>query len=121
MDERFFVYMGDVDLCRRLREHGWRVWYWPQAQAIHLMGQSTKRQTGTVSPNALRSFNRYFAMHNGPRATRLVRLFQAIGFGGRAAVCLAASLLRPSASELRARARAHWIYCKVSLESPHDV
>jgi N-acetylglucosaminyl-diphospho-decaprenol L-rhamnosyltransferase len=116
MDERFFVYMDDVDLCRRLREGGWNVWYCPEAEAIHLMGQSTKRQTGTVSPKALQSFNRYFAMRRGPLATLALRALQAVGFGGRAALYSAASVACPAEAHLRAQARAHWTYCKVSME-----
>ncbi len=34
-DERFFLFMEDTDLCRRLWEAGYNVVYFPQAQAMH--------------------------------------------------------------------------------------
>jgi GT2 family glycosyltransferase len=117
MDERFFAYMDDVDLCVRLRTAGWNVWYCPEATAVHFMGQSTKRQTGTVSPTALRSFNRYFAMHHGRAATLVLKGIEAVGFAARTAAYLSMAIARPrERPHLRAQARAHWSYCKVSLE-----
>jgi N-acetylglucosaminyl-diphospho-decaprenol L-rhamnosyltransferase len=35
MDERFFLYFEDVDLCRRLAAAGWGVYYVPQAKVVH--------------------------------------------------------------------------------------
>lgn len=35
LDEEFFLYYEDVDLCRRARERGWSVWYEPQLSAMH--------------------------------------------------------------------------------------
>jgi GT2 family glycosyltransferase len=35
MDERFFLYFEDVDLCLQLRKQGWRVIYHPDSVMIH--------------------------------------------------------------------------------------
>lgn len=35
MDERFFMYMEDVDWCRRFWQNGWRVFYWPETKLVH--------------------------------------------------------------------------------------
>jgi GT2 family glycosyltransferase len=35
LDEEFFLYYEDVDLCRRARERGWSVWYDPNLAVIH--------------------------------------------------------------------------------------
>lgn len=42
-DERYFMYMEDVDLCWRLRRLGWRVAYEPAGRAVHVQGASTAR------------------------------------------------------------------------------
>lgn len=34
-DERYFMYLEDADICRRLRQAGWRVLYQPAATVIH--------------------------------------------------------------------------------------
>jgi len=41
LDERFFFYMEDVDWCRRFHEHGWSVFFVPEAVAVHHGGAST--------------------------------------------------------------------------------
>ena len=35
LDEDFFLYYEDVDLCRRARERGWSVWYEPNLAVVH--------------------------------------------------------------------------------------
>ncbi|HEV3262355.1 MAG TPA: glycosyltransferase family 2 protein [Gemmataceae bacterium] len=35
LDEDFFLYYEDVDLCRRARARGWSVWYEPALQVVH--------------------------------------------------------------------------------------
>ncbi len=38
LDERFFAYQEDADYCRRARDAGWQVYYFPKAQIIHFGG-----------------------------------------------------------------------------------
>lgn len=38
-DDRFFMYFEDVDLCRRLREKGFRIFYLPRAEVVHWEGE----------------------------------------------------------------------------------
>ncbi len=40
-DERYFMYMEDVDLCWRLIRAGWRIRYVPSVTVIHFRGVST--------------------------------------------------------------------------------
>ena len=35
LDEEFFLYYEDVDLCRRAQQHGWSVWYEPNLTIVH--------------------------------------------------------------------------------------
>jgi hypothetical protein len=39
-DEAFFMFGEDLDLCWRVREKGYAVWYNPSSQIIHFKGQS---------------------------------------------------------------------------------
>ncbi len=41
MDERFFLYWEDADLCRRLEQEGWRTVYFPGATVVHAGGRSS--------------------------------------------------------------------------------
>ncbi|MEK6591043.1 MAG: glycosyltransferase family 2 protein [Nitrospinota bacterium] len=40
LDEKFFMYFEDVDLCCRIREKGWKIKYTPSAKVIHVGGRS---------------------------------------------------------------------------------
>ncbi len=116
LDERLFVYMDDVDLCQRLRDGGWSVWYAPDAQAIHYGSQSTERAVTSTSTVALQQWNRYFARRNGTLSVVALKGVQAIGFGFRALAYWSASTLRGGDARLRSKASAHWTYCKVAVE-----
>lgn len=41
LDGGYFMYFDDLDYCRRAKQKGWKVLYWPHIQAIHLRGQSS--------------------------------------------------------------------------------
>lgn len=41
-DERYFMYVEDVDLCWRVRQAGWRVAYEPQGRVVHTIGASSE-------------------------------------------------------------------------------
>jgi GT2 family glycosyltransferase len=41
MDERFFLYWEDADLCRRLGHRRWRTIYFPEATIVHAGGKSS--------------------------------------------------------------------------------
>ncbi len=43
-DERFFLYLEDVDLCRRMAEHS-KLLYWPEVSVVHLCYRGAYRST----------------------------------------------------------------------------
>jgi hypothetical protein len=70
LDEGYFMYLEDVDYCRRARDEGWRVLYWPAARVVHLRGGSSPVKRLTAQRRRLpryyyESRSRYFAKHQG--------------------------------------------------------
>ena len=65
MDEAFFLYWEDADLCFRLRRAGWSTVYNPVAGITHLTGRSSAlaRKQSLVAFH--RSAFRYFYKHGG--------------------------------------------------------
>ena len=57
MDEQFFLYWEDADLCRRLNQAGWKTYYHPGVTVTHLTGaEQPARAQGVargVSPERL--------------------------------------------------------------------
>ncbi|HMR55166.1 MAG TPA: glycosyltransferase family 2 protein [Candidatus Doudnabacteria bacterium] len=51
-DERYFMYGEDLDLCREIREAGFKIWWYPKTSCIHYRGQSTKK----TAQRTLRAF-----------------------------------------------------------------
>lgn len=45
LDESYFMYGEDVDLCYRAGAHGWKVFYAPVGTIIHHKGQSTGKRS----------------------------------------------------------------------------
>jgi len=58
LDEDFFMYGEDLDICYRIKQEGWKIYYVPFTEIIHFKGESTK----TVHTlKSIRDF--YKAMH----------------------------------------------------------
>ena len=48
-DIRFFMYCEDVDLCRRINDAGWKLYYLSDAEVIHLAGGASKKRSNQFS------------------------------------------------------------------------
>jgi N-acetylglucosaminyl-diphospho-decaprenol L-rhamnosyltransferase len=48
LDERFFLYFEDADLCRRAREAGWPVFYLPDVEVLHQTGGSSRSKPRAI-------------------------------------------------------------------------
>jgi GT2 family glycosyltransferase len=67
LDEHFFMYFEDTDLCRRLHGAGWSVWYRPQIHVFHCVGQSGTGERERLHVEMRRSALHYFRVHHpGP-------------------------------------------------------
>jgi len=90
LDEGYFLYCEDIDLCLRLRRAGFTVGYEPAACAVHAEGASAP--SGRLLPVYARSRIRFARLHTGSAAAALERLGVATG----AATHVVASLGRPA-------------------------
>lgn len=43
-DERFFMYAEDIDLCKRIKDNGYKIFYYPDTLVIHYKKQSGRRK-----------------------------------------------------------------------------
>ena len=71
-DERYFMYVEDVDLCWRLCRAGWKVAYEPAGTVEHLLGVSTAGRPYRMIAEHHRSLLRFASVRfTGPRRALL--------------------------------------------------
>jgi GT2 family glycosyltransferase len=73
-DERFFMYMEDVDLCAAVRRRGKRVRFVADAEVVHLRGRSAASAPTATRRAYRRSHVAFYAKHH-PRWSRWLRLY----------------------------------------------
>jgi hypothetical protein len=75
LDESFFMFSEETDWMYRFRQAGWKVWFFPGAEVVHVGGAS---HGGRMYVENLRGLLRFAAKHRGHRdAERLRRLLLA--------------------------------------------
>ncbi len=97
MDERFFMYFEDADLCRRAREAGWLVYYLPQVEVLHHTGVSSRsrpRARLKAVWNLHKSAFLYHRKHGPYGPLQLYSLLTLLGLGARALAKIGALLIR---------------------------
>lgn len=71
LDEGYFIFFEEVDLCRRIRDAGYRIWLRPEARVVHLGGRSRRQNRAGVMLPAAQSLLRYFRKHGGAARSAL--------------------------------------------------
>lgn len=83
MDERFFLYAEDVDLCHRLRGGGWHLRYLAEAEVDHVRGVSARADPAAVEIAWRRSQRAFYRKHH-PTWAPLLRALVRLRYGWRA-------------------------------------
>jgi hypothetical protein len=75
LDERFFMYSEELDWCRRAKDAGWRVIYFPNARVLHHEAKSSEQVRAQRDIYFHSSKVRYFKKHHGALQGELLRYF----------------------------------------------
>ncbi|HEX8654754.1 MAG TPA: glycosyltransferase family 2 protein [Allosphingosinicella sp.] len=97
-DERFFVYLEDMDLSRRVAKAGWKTWYLAEAVAFHKGGGTSEQVKAARQFYSTRSRLLYAAKHLPPAKSAFVF---AATMTLEPAARIGRALLRRSMPELR--------------------
>lgn len=63
LDESFFMYGEDIDYCYRLKENGWMIKYYGEAEIIHYKGASSKKQKSKLLYEFYNSMQIFYNKH----------------------------------------------------------
>lgn len=74
LDEGFFIYAEEVDLCRRLIVAGWHLYWLPESKVLHYGGQSTKQVAADMFLRLYETKVLYFRKHYGRLGARVYKL-----------------------------------------------
>lgn len=84
MDDAYFMYFEEVDLCRRARKAGWNCWYLPESRVVHLVGQASGMNEAQRNKRRadywFDSRRRYFLKHLGAARTLMADTLFMAGF-----------------------------------------
>jgi GT2 family glycosyltransferase len=108
LDERFFIYSEDVDWCRRIRAGGWKVVFFPGAEAIHYGGSSSTVERVRFNREMVKANLQYWRKHHGRAAALLIWAFQILGAALRAVGWSVLTLIRFGHSRCRDQAIGYW-------------
>ena len=64
LDETFFMYGEDIDLCFRIKQAGWKIVYYGKSKITHLKGASSKKQKSKLIYEFYRAMYVYYKKHH---------------------------------------------------------
>jgi hypothetical protein len=82
-DERYFMYYEEVDFCKRLKDRGLRVVYYPDSRLIHLGGKSAKQIPAKTRFMMFQSLLLYLRKHETKYSYALLSILFKIGLLSR--------------------------------------
>jgi GT2 family glycosyltransferase len=74
LDERYFMYLEDVDFCAAMRARGRRIMFAPSVEVVHLRGQSVRSDAASTQRAYRRSQIAFYAKHH-PAWVPMLRLY----------------------------------------------
>ncbi|MBM4158356.1 MAG: glycosyltransferase [Ignavibacteria bacterium] len=92
-DEEYFMYGEDLDLCYRIKNKGYKNYYYPEVKTIHLKGEST-RKTGLSYVNNFYGAMSVFVRKNLKGASFVVSILLRFGIFLRSLVSYLKRMLK---------------------------
>ncbi|HEY7120691.1 MAG TPA: glycosyltransferase family 2 protein [Tepidisphaeraceae bacterium] len=106
-DDRFFMYAEETDLCWRMRQSG-KLLFCPEAQIIHLVGESAKKATSNRLFHINRALLKLFRKHHGVAYMVLANALMCLFYLVRVPLMKIGTLFGIGGQELNEKTRAYW-------------
>ena len=79
LDETFFMYGEDIDLCFRIKKAGWKIIYYGKSKITHLKGASSKKQKSKLIYEFYHAMYIYYKKHHAEESSFIVNIVVYIG------------------------------------------
>lgn len=95
LDEGYWLYMEDLDWCRRFWMAGWTVFYEPAGTALHIKGGSSGERRGVRQEIAFhRGMGRFYRRFDAPSGSVVANLAVYAGIAAKLALTLSVTAFR---------------------------
>ena len=96
LDESFYFYGEDLDWAFRFKEKGWKVFYYPEVQALHYKGQTSQKQSERMIREFYRAMEVFYRKHYAAQNPPLLRWLVLAGIKLSEALAQLKNRLRPA-------------------------
>ena len=79
LDETFFMYGEDIDLCYRIKQDNWKIVYYGKAIITHFKGASSKKQKSKLIYEFYRAMYIYYKKHLSNTTSFIISLIVYLG------------------------------------------
>ena len=94
LDEGYWLYMEDLDWCKRFWDGGWTVFYEPNGVALHVKGGSSGKRRGIKQEVAFhRGMGRFYRRHEATSRPFPLNLLVYLGITAKLATSLGITLI----------------------------
>lgn len=94
LDEEFFMYGEDIDWCYRIKEVGWKIYYFPQVSIVHYKGASSKKKPTKIVYEFHRAMYVFHKKHFAKKYHVFINCAVYIGIGLKLSIELALNFLK---------------------------
>jgi N-acetylglucosaminyl-diphospho-decaprenol L-rhamnosyltransferase len=92
LDESYFMYTEEVDLCYRLAQHGWELWWEPRATVVHYGEASSRQMAEEMYLQLYRSKVQFYRKYGGEKRASCFKRLVKFAYWSRVSII---ALLRP--------------------------
>lgn len=96
LDESYFMYTEEIDLCHRLALEDWELWWVPAAQVLHYGEASSGQVADAMFVQLYRSKVLFFRKFGGPRRANRFKFLLWLAYGPRVAAASLGAAIVPS-------------------------
>lgn len=115
-EANFFMYSEELDLCRRVKEAGWKIVYLPEAKIIHHVGKSSEQVVAARHIHFQTSKVHYFRKYYGRMTAASLRLFLLGSYLWQIALESIKGLLGSRRDLRRQRVQVYWQVVRSGLK-----
>ncbi len=96
LDTDYFIYSEEVDLCYRIQQAGWKIYWVPKSVVVHYGGQSTQQVAAEMFLRLYQGKILYFRKHGGWLAALIYKIILLLAAAVRLASLPLARLAAPT-------------------------